>query len=226
VKEPYQDRVAVLAPHPTILVLALFGGSGTGGNIAAQACVDALTRLAESLADEPEHQGKMTHTWRRKCVAAMRDEMKKKAGDNASLIKMASTQVLLVVRGTRYWLYNMGDSRAYWWDGRVFGQMSKDHVKRGQEGEVLTHYVSPDPDVAQLQPYYVQGEALRPGIWLLCTHGLIGPGKNRRPSEQAINDILIFSKDPQQAANALIEEARAAGSDGDVSVIVADTRQS
>ncbi len=118
---------------------------------------------------------------------------------------MATTLTAVVLRGNRFHLTHVGDSRAYLWRNGQLTQLTEDHVWPHPElANVLSRAVGLD-DHFKLD--YLEGE-IQPGDrFLLLTDG----AWSVLPKTQ-IEDLLAHTLDPQVAADALADQAETSGS--------------
>jgi len=163
----------------------------------------------------------------RAAVETANQRIHHQARRDASLAGMGTTAVALVIEGSRAWIANVGDSRAYRLRGRDFEQLTRDHsvvaelVRRGlltaeqarvhpRRNEVLRSLGSwPDVDVDVDELDLVPGDVL-----LLCSDGLSGV-----VDDDAIAAFLT-AESVADAAQALIEAAIGQGAPDNVTVQV------
>jgi protein phosphatase len=151
------------------------------------------------------------------------------AGD-PGLTGMGTTLTVLLADGNVLRLAHVGDSRAYMFRDGEIQRLTKDHtvVERlvdegkltAQEAEIhpqrsiLTRALGVDTalqvDQAAIEPKH--GDRL-----LLCSDGLTG-----MVDEARIAEILGSKKDPQDAADALVEAANEAGGQDNITAVVID----
>ena len=151
------------------------------------------------------------------------------AGESEGLKGMGSTVVLAYFREGIWHVINVGDSRAYYYNGTL-SQITKDHslveemVEEGRlerddplyeaNRNVITRAMG--ADVIVEEDYFTQ--QAEPGSrLLLCSDGLHG-----MISDEEISRILEETEDPDQAAVALVTLAIEAGGKDNVTAIVAD----
>lgn len=143
---------------------------------------------------------------------------------------MGTTLTVMHLKDDRYWLANVGDSRAYRLSRRGIRQLTEDHsfvseaIKRGQpEGVALT---SPWKDA--LTRSIGTGEEVEVDIFgpfpveddtavLLCSDGLYKPLERGE-----IWKIFMASKDLHEAARKLTTAAYERGSDDNITVAIAE----
>lgn len=128
-------------------------------------------------------------------------------------VGMATTLSALVLRGRRYTLAHVGDSRIYRLRAGRLSRLTVDHVWEHPELKtVLSRAVGLDPHLAV---DYADGELETGDVFLLCSDGVWG---NLR--EARIATLLIQHADPQEAAFALANGAVEGGSNDNCTALV------
>lgn len=127
-------------------------------------------------------------------------------------------------------VFNVGDSRAYRLRDGQLVQLSEDHslvnelvlageltvaeAQRDHRRNVVTRALGVDETV-EIDEWYV--EPIVGDRYLICSDGLTG-----EVSDDAIAEVLRGSSDPDEAADALVRLALAAGGHDNVSAVVVD----
>ena len=149
----------------------------------------------------------------------------------SGVAQMGTTAVALLIRGQRFAILWVGDSRAYIWRRGGLFQLSSDHthvqdlVDQGilspaeahdhPMGHVLTRALGVQ-DTVQVD---IVEDTIEPGDrFLLCSDGLSGP-----VSEDTIREIVAAGT-PDDACAALIRAAHANGAPDNVTAIVVEAR--
>ena len=126
---------------------------------------------------------------------------------------MATTLTALVLRGQRYCLAHVGDSRCYLARAGQLTQLTTDHVwDRAEMGHVLTRGIGLDD---KLHLDFSEGELHEGDAFILVTDGVWEPLR-----ETGLGDLLRVHQQPQQLAQALADAALARGSQDNVSALV------
>lgn len=126
---------------------------------------------------------------------------------------MATTLSAIVLRGRRYYLAHVGDSRIYRLRGGRLEQLSTDHVWEHPElKNVLSRAVGLD---AHLSVDYADGELEAGDVFALMSDGVWG-----QLGERKIADILQSAPDPQAAASRLAMTAEDGGSQDNCTALV------
>jgi protein phosphatase len=126
---------------------------------------------------------------------------------------MATTLSAIVLRGRRYYLAHVGDSRIYRLRAGKLEQLSTDHVWEHPElKNVLSRAVGLD---AHLSVDYADGELEAGDVFALMSDGVWGELGDRK-----IADILRTESDPQDAAARLAMSAEDSGSQDNCTALV------
>ncbi len=126
---------------------------------------------------------------------------------------MATTLSAIVLRGRRFYLAHVGDSRIYRLRGARLELLSTDHVWAHPElDNVLSRAVGLD---AHLSVDYADGELEAGDVFALMSDGVWSPLGERR-----IADILRAEADPQDAASRLAMSAEGGGSQDNCTALV------
>ncbi len=132
----------------------------------------------------------------------------------SQLAGMATTLSVLVLRGRRYVLAHVGDTRIYLLRDGVCTQLTLDHVWEHPElKNVLSRAVGLD---RHFQLDFSDGELQEGDCFLLCSDGVWGV-----LGEARIRETLLAHPDPQQAAAALCSLALATDGQDNASAVVA-----
>ena len=126
---------------------------------------------------------------------------------------MATTLTALVLRGQRYCLAHVGDSRCYLARVGKLSQLTTDHVwDRADMRHVLTRGIGLDD---KLHLDFSEGELQQGDMFILLTDGAWEPLR-----ETGLADMLRVHQHPQALAQALAEAALARGSQDNASTLV------
>ena len=137
------------------------------------------------------------------------------AGRNAELAGMATTLSALVLRGRRYYIAHIGDSRIYRLrDGRL-QQLTVDHLWEHPElNNVLSRAIGLDP---RLLLDHGDGELAEGDRFLLVSDGVWGI-----LPDALLAEVLLDHPEPQAAAAALTSLALAQGGQDNTSAVVVE----
>ncbi|MBI2294473.1 MAG: bifunctional protein-serine/threonine kinase/phosphatase [Betaproteobacteria bacterium] len=132
---------------------------------------------------------------------------------HCELAGMATTLTALVLRGRRYVLAHVGDSRAYLWrDGRL-ARLTNDHVwDRPDMRHVLKRAIGLDPHLAV---DYAEDQLRAGDVFVLASDGVWEP-----LGDYGMNELLREHSEPEPAARALAEAALAHGGQDNASAVV------
>jgi protein phosphatase len=140
------------------------------------------------------------------------------AAARRELAGMATTLSALVLRGRRYVLAHVGDSRAYLWRDGQLARLTTDHTwDRPDLRHVLTRAVGLDPHLA----VDYSEDRLRAGdVFLLVTDGVWEP-----LGDHGMKEVLRRNAAPGALASALAQEALARGGQDNASAVVLHVKQ-
>jgi serine/threonine protein phosphatase PrpC len=127
---------------------------------------------------------------------------------------MATTLSLLILRGNRYTIGHVGDTRIYRLRHHEMALLTQDHVwDRPDMRHVLKRAVGLDQ---HLMVDYSDGDLLARDRFLICSDGVWEALGQKR-----IHELMLLHEDPQRASNAMVEAALAAGSSDNATALVA-----
>ena len=136
------------------------------------------------------------------------------AAARPELAGMSSTLSALVLRGRRYFVAHVGDSRIYRLRGGSCEQLTSDHVwERPDMRHVLKRAVGLD---RLLDVDYAEGELGAGDVFVLVSDGVWGPLQTL-----GLHELLLLHPEPRYAAAALVREALARrGTDNATALVV------
>jgi len=214
-RERNEDFIGAVTPEGDQLatkgmVAALADGvSGNGGG--REAAENTVRGLLSDYYATPETWG-IPHALE-KVLAALNRWLLAQSTFHRELAGMACTLSVLVLRGTRFTLAHVGDTRIYRLRGETMEQLTTDHVwDRPDMRHVLTRAVGLDHHLAM---DYAEGELQAGDVFLLVCDGVWEP-----LGDMAMHHILNLRQDPERAARALVEEALAKGGQDNASAMV------
>ena len=127
---------------------------------------------------------------------------------------MATTLSLLVLRGNRYTVGHVGDTRIYRLRNHEMSLLTQDHVwDRPDMRHVLKRAVGLDQ---HLMVDYADGDVLPKDRFLICSDGVWEPLGNKR-----IHELLMLHDDPQRASDAMVDAALDSGGADNATALVA-----
>jgi protein phosphatase len=219
-KRPYQEDAVLAETLPdgrTLLAVA----DGMGGHAAGEvASALALETLAEALRE------------RRDLGEAFRlaNERVRRMASEPGKQGMGTTLVAVLVEGAEYRVANVGDSRAYLVSERGIRRLTEDHsfvaeaMKRGQSQaeamatpwkDALTRSIGSDDEVEVdvFGPHPLEENA----AFVVCSDGLY-----KSLGDERLRDVFTRSSSVRGAAQSLVATALEAGSDDNISVVIAE----
>jgi len=147
-------------------------------------------------------------------LAALNRWLLAQAGKSRDYAGMATTLTAVVLRGCRYTLAHVGDSRAYLWRDGALSQLTEDHTWEHPElNNVLRRAVGLD---AQLLVDHGDGELAPGDRFVLLTDGVWNA-----LGDAGIQELLARHGDPEAAADALTLEALRRGATDNCTALVA-----
>jgi serine/threonine protein phosphatase PrpC len=199
---------AELAARGALLVVADGVSSSGDGRAAAEYTVRGL--LADYYAT-PE-------TWEvaralDRVLSAINRWLAAQGASHEPHVVMATTLSALVLRGNRYYLGHVGDSRIYRLRQQEMTQLSEDHVwDRPDMHHVLKRAVGLDQ---HLMVDYADGELQCEDRFLICSDGVWEPLGDKR-----IRELLLLHEEPRRAAEAVVNAADASGGTDNATALV------
>ena len=143
--------------------------------------------------------------------------------------QMGTTAVSLVIRGPRFGIVWVGDSRAYIWRRGGLFQLSSDHthvqdlVDQGSlapaeaQGHPMGHVLTRALGVQDTVQVDIVADTIEAGDrFLLCSDGLSGP-----VGEATLREV-VCSRSPEEAVEELIRAAHTNGAPDNVTAIVVE----
>ncbi|MCB9079468.1 MAG: Stp1/IreP family PP2C-type Ser/Thr phosphatase [Anaerolineaceae bacterium] len=212
-------------PYGVYVVADGLGGH-VAGEVASQLTVDAIQQQIEQ--NPPSLASDSIEEWLRDATTMANEVVLLHQQDNEDSKRMGSTLVMALVAGDSAHIMNVGDSRAYHIGPDKIEQVSTDHslverlVQIGQitREEARTHkqrnvIYSTLGEKRKIEIGYYQ-TALNPGDrLLLCSDGL----SEKLPDEE-IFKISHHQADPALAIQMLVEAAKQAGGDDNITGIL------
>lgn len=223
-----EDRVLCDPERGIYAVIDGVGGE-SGGEIAAQTAMEILqARLSRRTTDAARLV--------REAIALANKQIYEKALANPSLAGMACVLTVAVVDGSQVTIGHVGDSRLYLLKRGEIRKVTKDHSPVGSredvgeisEAEAMSHprrnEIFRDVGSAPHEPDeegFVDVTRIDfdpDAALLICSDGL----SDLVPSRTILSTVEAHAGNPKGAAEALIDEANAAGGKDNISVVVVE----
>ncbi|MBA2351636.1 MAG: protein kinase domain-containing protein [Burkholderiales bacterium] len=148
-----------------------------------------------------------------KVLVAVNRWLLSQSRSHRELAGMASTLSMLTLRGRRYWITHVGDTRIYRWRGARLAQLTTDHVwDRPDMQHVLRRAVGLDEHLAA---DISDGEIERHDVFLIASDGVWQPLGDRR-----IAELLAQRAEPAVAAEAIVHAALENGGHDNATAVV------
>jgi len=215
-REHNEDYVGCVTPEPSIaqvkgalLAIADGVGGGAAGREAAEYTVRGVLSDYYATPDTWEVPFALD-----KILIAINRWLRAQASSRRETSGMATTLSALILRGSRYYIAHVGDSRIYRLRGEQLQQLSTDHVwDRPGMQHVLKRAVGLDDF---LSVDYADGDFAVNDVFCLVTDGVW-----EALGELAMHELLYLHREPQRAADALVEAATRRGGKDNASAVVA-----
>lgn len=219
-RERNEDYLAHVSPEPSVVqvkgvMLAVADGVG-GGSAGREAAEYAVRGLISDYYATPD-------TWEvpfaiDKILVAVNRWLRAQAHGPQGSSGMASTLSALVLRGRRYHSAHIGDTRIYRLRKDQLLQLTTDHVwDRPDMQHVLKRALGLDDFLAV---DYAEGELMQGDVFCLCSDGVW-----EALGEVGLHQILLLHREPQRAADALVESALKRGGQDNASALVAQVTE-
>jgi PPM family protein phosphatase len=202
-------------------------GGAQAGEVASATAADELRGLQDG---GPWRTDRLAGDALKQAVLEANRRIREMAAGDKSLEGMGTTVTALLEDDDVVHLAHVGDSRAYLLRGGELSQLTEDHTlvqelvkqgklrpeeaKRHPQGSIITRALGADADVQVDTATFkiVPGDRL-----LLCTDGLTAV-----VDPATIRNVLLRSRDPQQASERLVAMANEQGGPDNVTVVVLD----
>ena len=202
---PVNEQLAVKG---AMVAIADGVGGNAGGREAAEMTVRSVLSDYYATPDTWE-----THAALDKVLAAANRWVLSQSNAHRQLAGMATTLSLLVLRGQRYYLAHVGDTRIYRLRQGKLEQLTTDHVwDRPDMRHVLKRAVGLDMHLAV---DYADGSLLQDDIYALLSDGVW-----EKLGQKQIHEALQMYDSPQMIADHLTKTALAQGGQDNASALV------
>ena len=206
---------------------------GMGGHAAGEVASDMTVRIVEEVVEQHAlHGDAVSENVLQEALQIANREVYARGRREPERGNMGSTAVVLWVRDKRYTLAHVGDSRIYRVRGGKLEALTRDHsyvqglldqgVLTPQEAEthpqrnVITRAIGTDPAV---EADTATGRVVPGDVFLLCSDGLSGV-----VDEKEIGAVLRKVRDPEQACEKLLRQARDAGGPDNITAVIVRLR--
>lgn len=206
-----EDFFGVVTPGEDLLaskgiVAAIADGVGNSGG--REAAEYAVLSVLSDYYDTPE-------TWNiphalGKLLASTNRWLQAQGASHREFSSMASTLSILVLRGNRYTIAHVGDTRIYRLRGEELTLLTKDHVWEGSQ--ILKRAVGLD---LHLVVDYEEGDLKQGDVFLLASDGVWETLGHKR-----VHELMTACRDPSEAARALVDGALLSGGEGNATAQV------
>ncbi len=221
-----EDALFVMPKEDVYLIADGVGGSSSG-EVASGAVV---THIAELIKENPIAKQSKDSEIAKQILDYIESANKKiiQMGEEAPKLKgMATTLIVLAFNGSKGYIFNVGDSRAYVYKNKELKQITEDHsyvnslVKMGviteeegvnhEGGHMITRAIGADIEV---EPDLFMIDIEEGDIILLCTDGLYD-----EISKELMIELIEENDSMANLAEELVEEANRAGGNDNITVV-------
>lgn len=214
-----------------LFVVADGMGGHAGGDTASRLAVASVCdQVAVRLPGDPDRSRSGTKARLRRVLDHANTAICAEAAATPALRDMATTVVVLLLRGGIAFVAFAGDSRAYLLRGRTLRQVSVDHSVAAhlvRLGKLTPEQAARNPFADTLEEYLGKPTAVRAGCrsrvlrhadrWLLCSDGLA-----HALSHADLSALLSQRQSPKRTCNALVEAALAVDPSDNITAVVID----
>lgn len=215
---------SLIAAEPIFAVADGMGGH-EAGEVASGICVRTLRESSIIGEHAPRFSAADLEDLLRTADEHIRSETGGRAGTTLSGV------VLVEESGRPYWLFfNVGDSRTYRLSQGRFGQISVDHSEVQElvdRGHITQDQAAGHPRRHVITRALGTGDDSEADYWLMPVEAgdrilICSDGLSTEVPEERIYSMLSSVADPQQTADALVEETLRCGARDNVTVVVVD----
>lgn len=221
-------------PEMSLFVVSDGMGGHQGGEIASNMVAQELPVMIE--AEIHRARSEKPRTIRRileKSISTQNKYLRMEGFSESGKREMGATLVFLMIRSSRAYVGNLGDSRCYRMRKGKLTQVTKDHsvvAELIEEGRIEPHEADDHEAQGQITNYIGMKDKPQPHIKsfllkpkdriLLCSDGLTD-----MLTDNVIRNILEKQADSDKACKQLIEEAKKAGGHDNITTIIIDYKR-
>ena len=224
-EEEKGGRFSLTFPPTESLVVGVFDGMGGEalGEVASEICARMLQKHEESILTDGQIGVE-------KYISEANSSVCSKIKEHKA--RMGSTLVVAAATSNAVRIYNIGDSRAYFWRNGAMSLISNDHTVVKQliasgilsnadaasdpRRHQLTQHIGVFPDEMLIEPFCASPIPPESGdVFLLCSDGVTDG-----LCDSEISSILSSSKNANVLAKSVVAAARAAGSPDNITALV------
>lgn len=228
VRKQNEDDYVIRNDQGLFLVSDGMGGHRAGQTASSMVATLLPDALEQQLSSLPLEDAETVSFCIRDAIVAVSQTLWQRSSQDPALAGMGATLALLVTRSTTAFIAHMGDSRVYLFRSGRLQQLTTDHslVSLLQStGEITAEEARTHPARNRITRHVGMERTLYPDVQslelsegdrlLLCTDGL-----NGMIDDEHIAEILARCKDPEEACQALVDAANAAGGKDNVTALV------
>jgi serine/threonine protein phosphatase PrpC len=201
-RERNEDYVGIVTPTEPVLSIkgALMAvADGVSGNVGGREAAEMAVRsISADYYATPDTW--LTNKALDKVITAANRWVLSQAAANSNMAGMATTLSLLILKGQRYVMAHVGDTRIYRLRDNILTQLTTDHVwDRPDMRHVLKRAIGLD---AHLAIDYAEGTLVQGDIYAIMSDGVWEP-----LGEQSIHKTMMLYDSPQLIADELTKTA-------------------
>lgn len=236
-REQNQDSILSLEIDANKNIYFYAVADGMGGMVGGEIASEIVTRTCKDYLTHAFHNKPNLHLKKilKRVFYEIDNQIKKRITSQKDLSGMGSTLTCLLIKGNKYVVGNIGDSRTYILDSNHIKQLTIDHsyiqdykdqydgqVDEGvmkKYGHLVTRSLSGAHDDPEIFPKGKNYLTLEKGTaFLLCSDGLLVNKKDEQ-TKKIIHKVCLGTKNPKEAVSYLVKLAYRSGSTDNISVI-------
>jgi len=224
VKGKNEDAYCIYTnPSGTVAFFAICDGLGghAAGDVASSKAIEWFYEEISSVEENIDAD------WLEKVIKKINIRLANLASQGIDMLGMGTTLVSVFLYGNRAILNSVGDSRIYFFNGKLSqiseddsyiwnlyknGSLTKDEMICHSKKNIVTQALG---IAAQIDVHTYECELQDNELFLLCSDGL-----SDFVNDSTIEDILKREMNPEKAISLLIEEAEKSASYDDISIIL------
>lgn len=227
IKRTNNEDACFIMPKEQVYMVADGVGGNNSGELASRTAVTSVADYIKANPLDLVRQEDHLKEYFEKCIAKANEDILLLGEKHEKNKGMATTLIVCHIRGTKGYILNVGDSRAYVFRGEELFQITEDHsyvnslIKLGvitqeeaeghQKSHVITRALGAEETIAA---DFYQTNLKEDDILLLCTDGLYG-----EVGSEKISQIMYAETQMTSLVEKLISEANRAGGNDNITVI-------
>ncbi len=227
IKRSNNEDACFVMPKEQVYIVADGVGGNNSGELASRTAVTSVADYIKSNPIEDVIEEVKLKDYFENCISKANEDVLMLGEKHEKNKGMATTLIVCHIRGSKGYILNVGDSRAYVFRGEELFQITEDHsyvnslVKLGviteeeaqghHKSHVITRALGAEETIAA---DFYQTNLKEGDIMLLCTDGLYG-----EVGTEKLSEIMLSETQMTSLAERLISEANRAGGNDNITVI-------